>query len=103
VQPASHRTGDLGQAPLDRHVDVFVVIAERKAAAAQLLLDPVETGQQLVAVLVGDDRPLREHAGVRARLRDVLWPQSAVEPDRGVQALEVGVLGLVEARHWRSV
>ena len=40
-----------------------------------------------------------EHLRVRARLRDVLRPQPPVEADRGVQALEVAVLGLVEAGH----
>ncbi len=65
---------DLGQAPLDRHVDVFVVGLEREAPLAQLARHRVETGEQRVAVLGGDDPALGEHARVCARLRDVLRP-----------------------------
>ena len=103
VELAADRPGELGQAPLDRHVDVLVVRVERKAPVAQLELDGVEAGQQRVAILGGDDLPRGQHARVRARLRDVLRPQPPVEVDRRVQALEVGMLGLVEARHGRSV
>ena len=66
---------------------------------AQLALDVVEPAQQRLGVGVGDDAAGGEHAGVRARLGDVLRPQPPVEGDRRVQALEVGVLGLGEAGH----
>ena len=59
--------------------------------------------EQRVAILRGDDLRARQHPRVRARLRDVLRPQPPVEVDRGVQALEVGVLGFAEAGHGRSV
>ncbi len=55
MQPPGDRPRDLGQSPLDRHVDVFVVRVEREAILGELALDRVETGQQRVAVLVRDD------------------------------------------------
>ena len=103
MQAPADRADDLGQPPLDRHVDVFVVVSEREASLAAARARPVEPRQQRVAVLAGDDRALGEHPRVRARLRDVLRPQAPIEVDRGVQPLEVGVLGLVEARHGRAV
>src|SRR5262249_20845006 len=99
----AHRAGDLGQTTLDRHVDVLVLSAEREAALVQLALDRSQAPEQQVAVLGGDDAPLREHLRVGARLSDVLRPQAPIELDRRVQAAEIRVLGLVEARHGRSV
>ena len=49
VQPPADRPGDLGQAALDRHVDVLVAGREREAALAQLLLDRVESREQRLA------------------------------------------------------
>ena len=43
--------GELGDAALDRHVDVLVAVGEREAALAELALDLVERGVQLVALL----------------------------------------------------
>ena len=58
----------LGDPALDRHVDVLVAVGEREAAVAELALDLVQRGVQLVALGRGDD-PLRgQHRGVRARL-----------------------------------
>jgi len=103
VQLAPDRSDDLGEPPLDCHMDVFVVGLIRKRPLYQLALDLVQAGQQLVAVRVGDDPSGRQHPCVGTRLRDVLRPQAPVEPDRGVQALKVGVLGLAETGHGRSV
>ena len=66
VQPAADRSDDLRQAPLDRHVDVFVVGLEREALVAQLGRHRVEAGEQGVAVLSGDDAALGEHPRVCA-------------------------------------
>ena len=93
------RARQLGEPPLDGHVDVLVVGREREAALAQLGLDRVQAGQQRVAILLRE-HPLRgQHARVRARLRDVVGPQAPIEVDRRVQGLEGGILGLAEARH----
>ena len=103
VQPAPDRPGDLGEASLDRHVDVLVVLGELEAALAQLAFHLLQAGKQRVAILGADDRAVGEHPRVRARLPDVVRPQAPVESDRGVQALKVGVLRLTEAGHGRSV
>ena len=66
MQLAADRPGDLGQPPLDRHVDVLVVGRERERAVGELALDGVEARQQRVAVVVADDPRRREH---RARAR----------------------------------
>jgi hypothetical protein len=59
------RAGELGQPPLDGHVDVLVGRREREAPVAQLGLDGVEAGLQGLAVLRGDDRARDEHPRVR--------------------------------------
>ena len=51
VQLAADRAGDLGQPPLDRHVDVLVVGPERELARVELRLDAVEPAEQRVAVV----------------------------------------------------
>ena len=50
VEPAADGADDLRQPPLDRHVDVLVVLEERERAALELLLHPLEPAQQRVAV-----------------------------------------------------
>ena len=99
MQLAADRPDDLGQPPLDRHVDVLVVVAERERAAVELRLHALEPAEQRVAVGVGDDPRRREHRRVRARLLDVVGPEPPVEADRGVELAEDRVLGLREARH----
>ncbi len=103
VQPPAHGPCDLGQAALDGHVDVLVPGRELEAVLAQLLLDRVKSRQQRLQVLGGDHAALGQHPRVRPRGRHILRPQAAIEADRGVEALEGGVLGLVEAGHGRSV
>ena len=104
VQPAPDRPRQLRQAPLDRHVDVLVVRARtgsaRSASSAATASSPASSASRSS---LGDDPPRGQHPRVGARLRDVLRPQPPVEGDRGVQALEVRVLGLVEARHAAAV
>ena len=68
MQAPADRAGDLGEAALDRHVDVLVVGRHGEAALAQLALDRVEPGEQRVTILAGDD-PLRA-ASMRACARD---------------------------------
>ena len=77
VELAADRAGELGDPPLDRHVDVDVVVGEREAILGELDLDLLERRVQRVAVGSADD-PLRgEHPGVRARLRDVVAATAA--------------------------
>ena len=74
VQPARDRSGDLGQAPLDRHVDVFVVGREGEPLLGELHRDRVQAREQRIAILRGDDLALAEHLRVGARDGDVLRP-----------------------------
>ena len=101
VELAADRPDDLRQAPLDRHVDVLVVVAERERAAVQLRRHAIEAAEQRVAVGAGDDPGGGEHGGVGARLLDVVGPEAEVEADRRVELPEDGVLGLGEPRHTR--
>ena len=100
VQLAADRADDLGQPPLDRHVDVLVVVARTgtrpSSSSASTRVEPAE---QRVAVGVADDPGRGEHRRVRARLLDVVGPEPPVEADRGVQLAEDRVLWLREARH----
>ena len=103
MELAPERPDDLGQAPLDRHVDVLVAVLEREGAAVELLGDRLEAllhpGQ-----LVGVQDPGRvQGARVRPRLLDVVRRQAPVEADRGVEALEERVGRIAEAGHRASV
>ena len=97
VQPAADRTDDLGETPLDRHMDVLVVLGEREGAVAQLVADLLEAADQLVAVQLGDDLAFAEHRRVRDRLVDVVGSQPPVESDRVVERPERVVLARREA------
>ena len=99
VQLAADRPGELGDAPLDRRVDVFVGVFEGEHPERQLGLGLFDGFDQVVAVLDRDDPALGEHPDVGAGLLDVLRPQPLVEAQRGVHAPEVGMLGLAEAGH----
>ncbi len=99
VQLPADRSGELGQASLDRHMDVLVVPLEWKTVLGELALDGVQALEQRVTVAFGNDSTRPEHARVRARLSDIVRPQPPVEADRRVHPLKVGVLGLAEAGH----
>ena len=99
MQLSSHRTHEFGQSPLDRHVDVFIVVLEREALLGELALDFPETPQQGVTIIRGDDPPCGEHPRMRTGLREILGPEPAIEVDRRVQTPKVGILGLMKARH----
>ena len=98
-----HRAGDLGQAPLDRHVDVLVAVVEAKLARFELGRDGIEAPEQLVRLVRRQHAGLGEHPDVGARLLDVVGGEAAVECDRRVQALEDGIRWLPESGHGGSV
>jgi hypothetical protein len=101
VQPPRDGPRQFAQAPLDRHVDVFVAL-EGEQALGELVFDGLQRGEDRVAVPLGDDPTRGEHPHVRPRLGDILRPQPLIEAERGVQAVEVGVLGFAKARHETS-
>ena len=99
VEPAARRAGDLRQAPLDRHVDVLVVIRDNEAVLLDLIAHGGEALLDLRQVLLLEDAGARQHARVGERLLDVVRRQPVVEGDRRVQRLEERILGVPEAAH----
>ncbi len=73
--------------------------ANGKLPVAELALDLVQGGVQLVALGSRDDVLRREHRRVCARLLDVVGPEAPVERQRVVQRAEGRVLRLGETRH----
>ena len=101
MQLAADRPDQLGQPPLDRHVDVLVVGADVELAALQLGGDQPEPAFELGELIGGDHPGAREPRGVGARPLDVLAPEAPVEADRGVDAREQWVGRPFEAGHGR--
>jgi hypothetical protein len=99
VESSADGTGELGEATLDRHVDVLVITTEREASAGQFGRDGVEAAEEFLAVRRDDDPAGREHPGMGARLGDVVGPEAAIEREGRVHPLEVRMLWLVEATH----
>ena len=91
---------DLGQPPLDRHVDVLVGVQERELAGVELGLRrgraPPSSASRSASVMIP---AAGEHRRVRARLLDVVGPEAPVEADRGVQRPEDRIRRQREARH----
>ena len=70
---------ELGDATLDRGVDVLVGRLEGERALDQLDLDPVERGEHQRRLLGGQQADARQHRDVRARRRDVVGRETPVE------------------------
>jgi hypothetical protein len=102
VKLAADRPGQLGEPPLDRHVDVLVLLGEGELVALQLAGNLLEArGQGLQFAVV-------QHAGslkrtrVRDRDLDVLRPEPAIEAKRRIDPPEERVLGCLEPGHVRA-
>ncbi len=103
MELAAERPDDLGQAPLDRHVDVLVGLLEGEVAGGELALDLVEPGEHPLELLRAQDPGPEQGAGVRARAAHVVQGQAAVEAQGGVELPEDGIGFLLEARHGVAV
>ena len=79
VQLGAAVTGDLGDAPFDRGVDVFVGRRERERTVGELLLDPIERGRDDAALLLAQQSDAREHLHVRTRTGEVVGREPPVE------------------------
>ena len=80
VQLGAGRSGQLGDAPLDRGVDVLVARDERERVAGQLVLDLVERAEDRASTSSSVEQPgPLQAADVGARAGDVVAPQPAVE------------------------
>ena len=99
VELAADRADDLGQPPLDGHVDVLVGVEEPELVGVELGLDAIEPVEQLVAVGLGDDPHRGEHRRVGAGLLDVVGIEPPIEADRRVHPHENWVGGQREATH----
>ena len=103
VDLAADPADDLGQAALDRHVDVLVGRLERELARLELGLDPVEAAEQLAELVVVEDAGRPQGPCVCPRLADVVRSQPPVEAQRRVELPEDGIGFLLEARHGGSL
>ena len=104
VDLAADPADDLGQATLDRHVDVLVGGLERESRRPRARPRPGRAPSSS-----SSSSPSVEHAGaeqgagVRPGLADVVGSQAPVEAQRRVQLPEDGIGFLLEARHGGSL
>ena len=97
VQSRADRADLFGQAPLDRHVDVFVADRRDERPLVEFFLDITQPAHDPVAVLRADDSGRREHPRMRDARTDVVRIQADVEADRGGEAQRVGGGRFLEA------
>ena len=97
VQPLAGLADDLGQAPLDVEVHVFVGLRPRKGAGADLGADLREALLDRREVALADDVRRVQHARVRYRGFDVELGKPQVEGDRSGEALRERSRRLAEA------
>ncbi len=93
VHLATHRADDLGQTPLDGHVDILVRQRPGEGAVEHLSGHPVQSLQDAIALLARQDADVCQHAHVSARAGDVEGRQNVVERDGSIEALEKGCRG----------
>ena len=70
---------------------VFARDRPAKPAAANFLLDLVEPGQYRFQVFAGEYADLRQHIGMRARTRDILFVHALIELYRSGEGLDKSV------------
>ena len=96
VELAADVADAVDQRPLDVHVDVFQLVAEREVAGGDLLADLLQAGDDLVPLVVGEDADLGQHVGVGDRAADVVGVEPAVEAHAFGELLDAAVRRLVE-------
>ena len=99
VELAAERPDHLRQPPLDRHVDVLVGLLEGELAGLELRGDPVEPGEHLLQLVLGEDSGPEQGPGVSPRSAHVVGRQAAIERQRRVQLPEDWVGLLLETGH----
>ncbi len=88
VQAATGVACDLGEATLDRRVDVLITGLEHEGAGFELGLHLPEAGVDGVGIGLRNDSPCPEHSGMRPRSADVLPPHALVHGQRRVECIE---------------
>jgi hypothetical protein len=91
VQLLARLTDLLGELDLEVHMDVLEGGVEIDRALAELLLDDLQGGDDLVGLLDRDDPLAREHAGVGDGPGDIVRQEAPVERGGRVEACRVGV------------
>ena len=79
VELRAGRPRELGDAALDRGVDVLVARTEHEGAVGELDADAIERGDHERRLFVGEQTCPREHRDVRARPDDVVGREALVE------------------------
>ena len=82
VQFAPGRTDQLGQAPLDIHVNVFVGLGELELAAVDLALHRLQAPDDFARVRGRDDALLGQHFGVRDAAANIVAVEPGIDVDR---------------------
>jgi hypothetical protein len=90
--------GDLGQAPLDRGVDVLVGLPEFELTAVQLTLDAAKAALDRRQSRFGENARPGEPARVRNTAGDVERVELEIRLKGGRELLKFGVEGLAKAR-----
>ena len=79
VQPSRNRPGNLVQASLHRHVDVFVRSVEHEGIALEFAEDPHQSLLDCLMLLTVDQTGVAQHTRVRDRSGDILRIQPAID------------------------
>ena len=96
MQPGARVGRQLGEAPLDRGVDVFVGGLEIEAAGVQLALDLGQTLLEGPQLAFGEEPRRRQAASVGARAGDVVGVELVVELQRAGKGLQLGQQAFLE-------
>ena len=82
MQFAAGRTDELGQAPLDIHVNIFVGLRESKLAVVDLTLDGLQTPDNPPRIARRDDALLGQHFGVGNAAANIVAIEPRIDVDR---------------------
>ncbi len=91
VELAAERARQLDEPPLDVHVDVLELLAERKATALELGAHGGEALQQPDELVLPDQAGPLERPRPRLATHEIVRPEAAVEPQRGRERLGGGI------------
>lgn len=90
MQFAPGRADPLGQAALDRKMDVFVGKLETEAAGIDLALDRAQSGDDFGGLGAPHQAGSRKHPRMRDRSPDVMAVQPPIERQRGGEGFDLG-------------
>ena len=90
MQLAPGRADPLGQAALDRQMDVLVGKLEAEAAGSDLALDRAQAGDDFGGLGAPQQARPRKHPRMRDRAADVMAVEAAIERQRGGEGFDLG-------------